>query len=161
MKRAAKWTTKAPSDKLYQDMRVLRRRLRMIAATWVVLQTVSLSALAAPWCCLGSQAPAMSTNVPPCHMHQEQAGAHQHSAAPEQSRRDVNCSMRAACGGQAAALFASLSHIAVLQGSIVVADSRSADVVLSSHDQLTLQFPSPDAPPPRTVAFAKASAALS
>ena len=133
----------------------------MIAATWVVLQTVSLSALAAPWCCLGSQAPAMSTNVPPCHMHQEQPGAHHHSAAPEQSKRDVNCSMRAACGGQAAALFASLSHIGVLQSSIVVADSRSGDVFLSHHDALILQFQSPDAPPPRAAAFAQASAGLS
>jgi hypothetical protein len=124
----------------------------MLAATWVVFQAASLSALAAPWCCLGSNAPAMSTSAPPCQMHQEQAG-HQHSAAPEQSKRDVKCSMRAACGGQAAALFAALSNIGVLQGSIVVADSRSADVVLSPHDQLIPQFPSPDAPPPRS-AFA-------
>jgi len=133
----------------------------MLAATWVVLQTASLSALAAPWCCLGSHAPAMSASAPPCQMHQEQPGAHHHSAAPEQSKRDVNCSMRAACGGQAAALFAALSHIGVLQSSVVVADSRSADVVLSPQDQLILQFSSPDAPPPRAAAFAKASAGLS
>src|SRR4029453_14894962 len=126
-------------------MRALRRHLRTLAAIWVVLQTASLSALAAPWCCLGSQTPAMATSAPPCHMHQEQAGPHHHSAAPEQTKRDVNCSMRAACGGQAAALFAALSNIGVLQGSIVVADSRSADVVLSPHDQLILQFQSPDA----------------
>jgi hypothetical protein len=130
-------------------MRVLRRRLRVLAATWVVFQAASLSALAAPWCCLGSHAPAMSPSAPPCHVHHGQAGPHQHSAAPEQSQRGGNCAMRAACGGQAAALFAALSHIGVLQGSTVVSDSRSADVAVSPQEQLILHFHSPDAPPPR------------
>jgi len=130
-------------------MRSVRQRLRVLAATWVVFQALSLSVLVAPWCCLVTHASEMSASAPPCPMHGVQASAHHHSADPEHTTAHSDCAMRAACGGQAAALFAALSNIGVLQDVIAVADSSSAAPLSFTHTQPVSQFPTPDAPPPR------------
>src|SRR5437762_8878698 len=129
-------------------MRIVRARLRMLATTWVVFQAVSLSALVPPSCCLGTRASAATPSKPPCPMHEAQ-GAHHHSAVPDDSKPAPECAMRAACGGQAAALFAALSNIGVLQHAIAVADSPSAAPLSPSRLQPLSQFSTPDASPPR------------
>jgi hypothetical protein len=57
--------------------------------------------------------------------------------------------MRAACGGQAAALFAALSNIGVLEDAIAFADSPSTAPLAASQALLIAQFQTPNAPPPR------------
>jgi hypothetical protein len=147
-------------------MTVFRRRLRSLATTWVLFQAVALSALVPPSCCLGHTNPSTpvekvaETSSPPCAMHHAQANAHQHSV-PAARKPARECAMRAACGGQAAALFAALSHTAVLRESIAFPDTPSAAAPPSSLASLILQFQPPDAPPPRASAFATASARLS
>jgi hypothetical protein len=81
-------------------------------------------------------------------MHQADAGPHHHSAQP-QRQSAPDCAMRAACGGQAAALFAALSNVGVLEDASVVFHSVSANLPLTTHEQLIQQFQRPDAPPPR------------
>src|SRR6185437_15831322 len=105
-------------------MRSVRRRLRVLAAVWVLIQAASVSVLAAPWCCIGTHASEATASTPPCH--EAHAGVHHHSAPPDESKPAPKCAMRAACGGQAAALFAALSNIGILQDGIAVADSPSA-----------------------------------
>jgi hypothetical protein len=148
-------------------MRMFRRRLRALARTWVLFQAVSFAAFVAPSCCLGQHGPTSSTSSvgchddpvahcekaeagsPPCPMHHAGANAHQHSGAPDAKKQGQECAMRAACGGQAAAFFAALSHVGVLHASIGIPDSFSADAAPSLHAPLIVQFHSPDAPPPR------------
>jgi len=127
----------------------VRQHLRGLAAGWVVCQALSLSVLVVPWCCLGTHASEMSAGAAPCPMHGLQASAHHHAAAPEHTTPRSDCAMRAACGGQAAALFVALSNIGVLQDVIGVADSSSAALLSVTHTQPLSQFPTPDAPPPR------------
>jgi hypothetical protein len=122
-------------------MRIVRRRLRAFATTWVVLQSLSLAAFIPPSCCLGN---ARSAQAPaPAHCH-EGTGMH------HESDRSSECAMRAACGTQAAALFAALSTVGVLQDALAFADSPSAAPLPVSHPQLIQQFATPDAPPPRS-----------
>jgi hypothetical protein len=128
-------------------MRTVRRRLRVLATTWVVFQALSLSALVPPSCCLGPRASAVPASVAPCPMHAADAG-HHHAAAPA-SKPAPECAMRAACGAQAAALFAALSNIGVLEDAIRLADSPSTAPLPTSQALLIAQFQTPDAPPPR------------
>jgi hypothetical protein len=103
--------------------------------------------LATPWCCIGTHASETTASTPPCH--EAHAGGHRHSAPPDESKPAPKCAMRAACGGQAAALFAALSTIGILQDGVAVADSPSAAPLSSIHTQPIPQFHTPDAPPPR------------
>jgi hypothetical protein len=148
-------------------MGILRRRLRSLAAAWVLFQAMALSALVPPSCCLGHRnAPASTDTVschgaatahcaapaasnPPCRMHQAQGGAHEHSGAPAAKTPPRECAMRAACGGQAAALFAALTQIAVVHDSISVPAAPSTAAPPVACPALIPQFQSPDAPPPR------------
>jgi hypothetical protein len=122
-------------------MRRLRRHLRAFAATWVVLQSLALAAFIPPSCCLGSDSGAQAPAPTHCHEHMNM----QHDSAGASG-----CAMRAACGGQAAALFAALSNIGVLLDASPLADSPSAASLSISHPQLIQQFNTPDAPPPRS-----------
>lgn len=121
-------------------MGFLRRHLRAFAAAWVVLQSLSLAAFIPPSCCLGNVRSAQAPASSHCH---EGMGVHHESPAS-------GCAMRAACGGQAAALLAALSNIGVLQDAVAVADSASGAPLSISRPQLIQQFHTPDAPPPRS-----------
>src|SRR5512132_2029835 len=111
-------------------MAILRRRLRLLAATWVVFQAVALSAFVPPSCCLGPHHTVMSagrvgfhhtavsepetgSSGAPCAMHKGHAPAQQGSDAADAKTSVQECAMRAACGGQTAALFAAISHMGI------------------------------------------------
>jgi hypothetical protein len=147
-------------------MTIFRQRLRILATTLILFQTAALSIFVPPSCCLGAAAVSTATAAchddamrhcrmekpirPPCAMHHAQPDSQRHSDSTDGGKRPATeCAMRAACGGQAAALFVALSHVGVLQDLTPLADSRSGDVLLSSPEQPILQFQSPDAPPPR------------
>jgi hypothetical protein len=134
-------------------MRTLRGRLRTLATLWMVFQAVSLSALVPPSCCLGNVQAATPPERPRCHeaapMQSPHGAMHHHSTAPAEHTPARDCAMRAACGGQAAALLAALSTVGVLPQSVAYSDSLSVDVPHSSPERLLGQFQPPDAPPPR------------
>jgi len=134
-------------------MRTLRGWLRTLATLWMVFQAVSLSALVPPSCCLGNGQAATTPERPRCHeaapMPSAHGAMHHQSAAPAEPAPARDCAMRAACGGQAAALLAALSTVGVLPHSVAYSDSLSVNVFHSSHERLLGQFQSPDAPPPR------------
>ena len=149
-------------------MTLFRRRLRVLAAAWLLFQATSLSALVPRACCLAHQGHlAVATDAAD---HEEQASAshcaepaesatasspharqgHDRSARPAQPPRD-ECAISGTCGGPAAALFTVISTEGVLATSLTVsADFPSAGAPLAPRDQPIGQFDPPDAPPPRT-----------
>ena len=78
-----------------------------------------------------------------------QHAGHHEMAPRESSQPAPECAMRAACGGQAAALFAALSNIGLLPHAIAHFDAAVVLTLPTTHESLISQFLSPDAPPPR------------
>jgi hypothetical protein len=147
-------------------MALFRRQLRPFAAAWVVFQAVTLSVFVPPSCCLGPQRtgvsagraglhqnavspPEAGSSGAPCAMHNGHAGAPQPSAAADAKTPAQECAMRATCGGQVAALFATISHVGIVPET-VLPDAPAAGAPMSSRQRLILRFESPDAPPPRS-----------
>jgi hypothetical protein len=146
-------------------MTLLRRRLRLAAAAWILFQAATLSALVPRACCLAHDSAKPSSNchdkaIPhcpmagddggPCAMHQAHMHGHaDHAAADAQVPAD-ECALRGTCGGPAAALFALLSTHGVLTDPyLTLAESPLVGATLPSATQLIRRFASPDAPPPR------------
>lgn len=157
-------------------MASLRRKLRVIATTWLVLQVVWLTALVPRDCCAAhrpaekSHASPAATYCPmpdadgrPCPMHRGAAaqaaaqsahGEHHHGAAnaghhgtPSQS---PDCRLSAACDGPMAALFTLLSgHGILLEPSFVPPNAGVRHVAAVAHESVIGQLDPPDPPPPR------------
>jgi len=146
-------------------MAAFRQRLRLLSAAWIVFQVTSLSTLVPRACCMAHQSASAATPagcheqaaVPHCQtaqdgtscpMHHHHGQMHEHSA-PASSTDD--CVLRGTCSGPAAALLALLSTHGVLAVPIASPSDSLLTVATSAvADQLTPQFESPDAPPPRS-----------
>jgi len=145
-------------------MTLFRRRLRILAAAWLVFQAASLSALVPRACCLAHEAAlvTMATNgaetaASHCAKPAESATAtsphaiheHHHSAPPKESSRH-ECAIRGNCGGPAAALFTVISTEGVLTRSVTtLVDFLQASTPILDRDRLLRHFEPPDSPPPR------------
>ena len=158
----------APLSCFEHAMTLLRKRLRLFAAAWLIFQATSLSALVPRACCLAHQGHVAAAtdaadreeqaSVSHCAEPAESATAsaphaaqgHDRSARPAQTPRD-ECAIRGTCGGPAAALFSVISTEGVLATSLrVSADFPPAGAPIAPRDQLIGQFDPPEAPPPRT-----------
>jgi hypothetical protein len=138
----------------------LRRRLRFWVAAWLVCQEASLSALVPRVCC-DAHRPAAAEARPGCH--EEPEASHcalrsaDGSACPMHGDTEGTneplteaCSMRRACDGPMAALFALLSNHGVLAESFVMSpDLRAGDLAVHARANPISSLPSPDPPPPR------------
>jgi hypothetical protein len=148
-------------------MSLLRRRLRFVAAAWILFQAATLSALVPRACCLAHEAasanpstnchdkapvPHCATpddNVSQCAMREGHGHAH-HAARSDKQPASHECALRGTCNGPAAALFALLSTHGVLTDTgSTQAEFPLSGAPLSSTERLIPQFASPDAPPPR------------
>jgi hypothetical protein len=142
-------------------MTSLRRRLRLLTATWLIFQAASLSALVPRDCCaahrpaaIGSdqrchentaaeQCPMRAANGTPCPMHR---GGHTHTS----EKSPDSCAIRGTCEGPMAALFAQLSNHGVLPGSFtMVPDVHATSLNAGTRESLLGRLASPDPPPPR------------
>src|SRR5690242_5740589 len=107
-------------------MVLVRRHLRLFAATWILFQATSLSALVPRACCLAHQMETLAdcheqtratdttaADAMPAmhHSHGHMDHAHGQPPAPKPAH---DCALRGTCGGPAAALFALLSTDGVL-----------------------------------------------
>jgi len=116
-------------------MTAARRRLRLWATTWLILQAVSLAALVPRDCCVGHRRMA------------EPAGPACHRAAEEATER---CSISGTCEGPMAALLAQLSAVGVLVDSVRVLPDLAATLSsIPAYTALTSRPAPPDPPPPR------------
>jgi hypothetical protein len=132
----------------------LRRRLRLWATTWILLQVASLAALVPPECCAGhmpaagaeqgchekaaaARCPMKAADGTPCPMHR---------TGGESKDR---CSMRGTCRGPLAAL-ALLSNQGVLPDRLVLSpDLHFRDATRPSREDPDGRLAPPDPPPPR------------
>ena len=146
-------------------MTLLRRRLRLAAAAWILFQAATLTALVPRACCLAHEAakplstchdtaiphcPMAGDDGARCAMHQPPVHGHADHAAAEPPVPTDECALRGTCGGPAAALFALLSTHGVLTDPfLTLSESPLVGATLPSPTQLIRRFASPDAPPPR------------
>ena len=126
-------------------MRSLRRNLRQLAIAWIVVQAVSVSALAGFDCCAAHQPvkrnlpPAQTAEGSPCPMH-----AASRPPVPEK------CVMRGTCKGPMAALLVLLSNNGIPSESPVAGpDFHAGPSPNPPVDTFIVHFESPDPPPPR------------
>jgi hypothetical protein len=151
-------------------MASVRRNLRLIATTWLVLQVAWLTALVPRDCCpvhrpgarpdhgshhsnSASQCPMRSPDGRRCSMHAGAAG-HGHRASGAEHHHQApagpdGCSVRGVCDGPMAALFAFQSTHGILPASNATLpdlEFRSVDIV---RERLIARFRPPDPPPPR------------
>jgi hypothetical protein len=149
-------------------MAVIRERLRLLSAAWILFQAMSLSTLVPRACCLMHQSasaanradcPEQHAAIPHCpppaehesagSMHHDHARMHEQSAPSNPPAHE--CALRGTCGGPTAALLALLSTHGVLTDSIAsLTDFPVAGETFASADQLIPQFESPESPPPRS-----------
>jgi len=116
-------------------MTLARRRIRLWAITWLLVQAVSLSALVPRDCCVGHRR-AAEPAAPACHK------------AAEEPRE--KCSISGTCEGPMAALLAQLSAVGVLvEGTRVLPDLAVAPTAPPTFPALTSRPAPPESPPPR------------
>jgi hypothetical protein len=153
-------------------MASVRRRLRVLAMTWLVLQATWVTALVPRDCCAAhrpvsrseqgahhsgsaAQCPMPGSDGTPCPMHRGKADHRQHHASTGEHHHQTptaprECSLRGACDGPMAALLAFQSSQGILPASTGVrsgVESRSVATVFLHH--LVGLFQPPDPPPPR------------
>ena len=133
-------------------MATLRRRLRVLATAWLMLQVAWLTALVPRDCCdahrvaakgchesvTAPQCPMQAASGRPCPMHR---GAQETPA---------DCRLTGSCGGPMAAMFALLSNHGLLPSTATArphADVRP--VAAAVRGNLIDRFQPPDSPPPR------------
>ncbi len=122
-------------DKLVNVMTAGRRRLRLWAITWLLLQVVSLTALIPRDCCVGHRR-AAAPATPACHRPAEEA--------------TTRCAVSGTCEGPMAALLAQLSSVGVLADGIeILPDLPVTTSVAPTHAAFTSRPAPPDTPPPR------------
>jgi hypothetical protein len=140
-------------------MSALRRNLRAVATTWVILQVAWLTALVPRDCCL-SHRPAKTAGHASHGARSEHAGhqtaMHHHQPAAVEHHHDTStpsneCRMAGRCDGPMAALFALLANQGVLPDvSSAVPDTDVRTTVAALQANPIGRVESPDAPPPRT-----------
>ena len=135
-------------------MRSLRQNLRQLAIAWLVIQAVSLSALAGFDCCATHRAAtaeaktAQAADAAPCPMHAASARSGAEPASNQQ--KPAKCVMRGTCNGPMAALLAALSNNGIPSESIATTPTLVVIATpLSSPATFVVHFESPDTPPPR------------
>jgi hypothetical protein len=123
-------------------MTAFRRRLRVSAAAWLLIQVVSLSAFIPADCCAAHSSNAGAAKAH-CPMH---ADEHHHQPAESTTQ----CSMRGTCGGPVAALVVLLSNHGVLTAPFALSPEANAGLVTDARrENLTRRLASPEPPPPR------------
>jgi hypothetical protein len=135
-------------------VRSLRQNLRQIAIAWLIIQAVSLSALAGFDCCAMHRAAkpeakvAQAAEAAPCPMHAASARSDARPASDQQN--PGKCVMRGPCKGPMAALLVFLSNNGIPPESIATTPALvvTATPRLSS-ETFVVHFESPDPPPPR------------
>ncbi|MGD9904853.1 MAG: hypothetical protein AB7U83_15420 [Vicinamibacterales bacterium] len=157
-------------------MRVVRRHLRLGAATWLVCHALAFSALLPRDCCaahahsgaaafdLGADHSAHGQAAADEHAHHAQPGSAADGAACPMRAADgtacpmhdgagaapVSCQMTGVCNQPAAALAAVLIQAAVPPAGVALAAPPAARVRVSSlADQPRSLATPPDSPPPR------------
>jgi hypothetical protein len=121
-------------------MTALRRRVRVVAFTWLLCQVASLSAFVPEQCCV-SHAHAKAEAV----AKEDGADCHQHEPAPPDG-----CVMKTGCEGPGTQLLRMFAFHGVLESpatSSTVLESSPAFV--ASPAPLIYRLASPDAPPPK------------
>jgi hypothetical protein len=155
-------------------MFTLRRRLRLVVAAWLVLESASLSALVARDCCRAHRvenAPAPSSDsttagrrchelaAAHCPMHAEaQPACPMHKGAPPDRSdaagdgEDGRCVMRGVCSGPMDALAALMTQSGVLPDftNLTFAEDSFLGVSPTDTHPILRSF-SPDTPPPKFV----------
>jgi hypothetical protein len=143
-------------------MGFLRRRLGLWVAATLVFQVASLSALVPRDCCAAHGS--ASKVKAPCH--EEPAASHcplgtrdaetaacpMHGSSHQEAEQGPgsSCSMRGACDGPMAALFALLSNYGVLTDSYEMRPATDAPiVVVVAREYPIARHAPPDPPPPR------------
>jgi hypothetical protein len=123
-----------------------RRRLRLYAAAWLLLQAASLSALVPRDCCAAHAHQRAATVEKPgsvCPLHRGESS----EAGTEPADR---CTMRDSCAGPASTLFTLFSNQGVLPDPLVIQPDDGASLVTATpREQLICRLSSPDPPPPR------------
>jgi hypothetical protein len=125
----------------------LRQNLRQLAIAWLVIQALSLSALAGFDCCathraVRQEATAAAAEGVPCPMHAASA-----NTAPANAER---CVMRGTCKGPIAALFVLLANNGVpAESPVAAADVGVSPAPVLLPETFAVHFESPDTPPPR------------
>lgn len=161
------------SVKLSKIMASVRRKLRVFATSWLVLQVAWLTLLVPRDCCAahrpvsrsehGAHQPVSATQCPmrtsdgrPCAMHRGNVDHRQHHNSTGERHQQApatpdECSLRGTCGGPMAALLAFQSNHGILPASTAVRpDVESRSVATVFHEDLIGLFHPPDPPPPRS-----------
>ena len=144
-------------------MASIRRRLRLLAAVWLILHAVSLPAIAARNCCAMHRSESARTEAEPsCHKTATVTARtcpmpaadgtpcpmHQGDRASRETRD--RCVMRGTCDGPMAALFPSLGPLGILPDAAALASDNHADsTATQTRENLIRRLTPPDTPPPR------------
>jgi hypothetical protein len=142
-------------------MAALRRRLRLFAAAWIVLQATSLSAFVLLDAC-PTHLQATTAQEPSCHTKAAPAPCPMRAADglpcpmhrgtvhdSDQTSRDV-CSMRGTCDPPVAALVALLANHGVLtESSATLPDLPQSSASSDADEHLIGRLAPPESPPPR------------
>jgi hypothetical protein len=120
-------------------MTAIRRRVRVVAFTWLLCQVASLSAFVPQQCCVShahAAEAAAKDDAADCHQHEQKA--------PE------GCVMKNGCQGPGAQLLKMFAFHGVLESpdaSMTVLESSPA--FIASPALLIYRLATPDAPPPK------------
>jgi hypothetical protein len=152
------------SAKLTKGMRIFRRRLRVLATVWLVVQAGWVAALVPRDCCAAHRpttvktrgnchesaaathhCPMPAADGAPCPMHRGQSGpSQQHQSSTN------DCTLRGTCDGPMAALFALLSaHGVLAESASAIPNIGVASVSTPAREDIISRLESPDPPPPR------------
>ena len=143
-------------------MAILRGRLRIWAAAWLVFQAASLSSLVPRECCRAHQheasSPKLSCHEQPAVMHHCQMQSAEGVRCPMHVGANANptgdaagvCSMRGTCDGPASTFLALLANHGVLTDSFAISpDLPRSFISLHTRENVIGRLASPDSPPPR------------
>jgi hypothetical protein len=140
-------------------MASIRRRLRLWAAVWLLLQAASLPAIAARNCCAVHRSES-ARDEPSCHKNVTATTCpmpaadgtpcpmHKGDGAAGQTRE--RCVMRGTCDGPMAALFPTLGALGILPDvATMMSDTHADAAAAQTLENLIRRLTPPDTPPPR------------
>ena len=129
-------------------VRVLRQSLRQFAIAWLVIQVVSLSALAGFDCCASHRAAKQQAKA--AQAAAEPTLCPMHAAARNTDRAPEKCVMRGTCNGPMAALFVLFTNNGIPSESPVTTPALDLTTAFTlSDDTFVVHFESPEPQPPR------------
>lgn len=131
-------------------MAALRRRVRIVAITWLLCQVASLSAFVPDQCCASHAAEAATKAQASCH--ETPPAPKDGDACPMHHRGPSHdcCTMKNSCNGPGASLTTLFAIVGVLEKpvqSAIVFESSAAFVPAAP--ALLHRLALPDAPPPK------------